>query len=308
MALQLDAWFVHALNDNAVHLAQQADQRTRGASRVQDGVVGKSYPFNRIAAVDMTSITTRDGDTQYLNPTMSKRRAQLLDYGAAILIDKLDTLKTLTNPQSEFMRALMAARARQMDKLLLAVAGLGTAGASGTVVGGILGLATTVDEAAESTSTVALPTAQQIVNGGTNLTMAKILAAKDLMDAAEVPENDRYFFYSSAGMKKLLSDTQVTSSDYSSIQALTRGGFKDDETWVGFKWRRSQLLPKSGNIRSCIAVQRDAVGLAMGLFENPEVVNQPSKWNNPSVMLQMSGGGVRIDDNGVVQVDIDESA
>lgn len=308
MADQLPAWFVHALNDNAVHLAQQSDQRTRGASRVQDGVTGKSFPFNRIGSLEMVDITTRDGDTQYLNPTLSKRRAVLLDKGAAVLIDEFDTVKTLTNPQSEFMRALMAARARQMDKFLLAVPGLGSAGAAGTAVGGILGLATTVDEGNESSSTSALPASQQIVNGGTNLTMAKIGSANDLFDQAEVPDDERYLFYTSQGMKKLLTDSQVTSSDYSTIQALQRGGFPMDQTWMRFKWRRSQLLPKSGNIRSCIAVQRDGVGLAMGLFKNPEMVKQPGKWNNDSIILKISGGAVRIDDACVVQLDIDESA
>jgi hypothetical protein len=308
MAAQMDQWFIHAVTDNVQHLAQQKVSKAMGAVRMAEGVVGKTYPFQRLAAVSLTQVTTRDGDTQYLNPTQTKRRAQLLDFTGAILIDDFDKIKTLTSPTSEFALALARARNRTIDDLILGVAGLGTAGATGTAVGGILGLATTVDEGAETSGTSALPTAQQIVDGGTGLTMAKVRQAARIMNLSDVDDDDRYFFYSPIGMDKLLSDSTVTSSDYNTIRALQQGGFPMDATWYGFKWRMSNRLPKTGNIRQLIAVQKMCVGFAVAMAADVEIDRAVHKNNNTQVLIKYSGGGVRIDDAGVVQINIDETA
>lgn len=307
MALQLEQWFIHAVSDNVTQLAQQRESYGMAAVTVREGVTGKTYPFQRIDQIALVDVTVRDGDTTYLNPTQTKRRANLSDSAGAILTDDFDKIKTLTDPQSEFARALANARNRKIDDLLLGVRGLTAAAAADTQVGGILGLAPTVDEGAETVSTTALPTAQQIVNGGTGLTMAKVRQAVRIMNLADLDQSDRYFFYSPIAMDKLLSDTTVTSSDFNTIRALQSGGFPMDATWMGFKWRMSNRLPKVANIRQLIAVQKQCVGFAVGLTQGVEINEAPHKWNNMQAIIKFSGGAVRIDDAGVVQVDIDES-
>ena len=305
MAQELPAWFVHAITSEVHHLSQQKEQRASGAYRVKSGVVGKTHPFNRLGKVSLSEVTVRDGDTVYINPAQTKRRAVLRDFTAYVLIDEFDEVKTMTAPQSEFSQMLGYALARQYDDLVLGIAGLGAAGAAGTAVGGILGLATTVNEQAESTSTQVMT--QQVVNGSLNLTMSKILDAKKLLDDADAPDEDRYFFYSPSAMRKLLTDTTVTSADFSTIQALARGGFPMDATWCGFMWRMSTRLPKSGNIRSCIALQKMGAGLAVGLVKEAIVSDAPHKNNNTQVGIKLSAGCVRVEEELVVQVDIDES-
>lgn len=308
MAEQIPAWFVHAISDTVTQLAQQKQSKAMGSIRMESGVVGKTYPFNRIAAMNLTEVTTRDGDTQYLNPPQSKRRAVLRDFTGYVLIDDFDAAKTPTGPQSEFAQILAFALNRQYDDLVIGIAGLTAAGAAGTATGGILGKATTVDEAAETSASTDLPAAQQIVNAGTNLTQAKVLSAKKIMDEADVEEEDRYFFYSPAGITKLLTETPTVSQDFNTVRALVAGGFPLDQTWLGFKWRMSTRLPKTGNIRSCIAVQRMAAGLAVGLTRNVIVSDAPHKNNNTQVGVKLSAGCVRVDDKGVIQLDIDETA
>jgi len=215
-------------------------------------------------------------------------------------------VRMLTNPQSEVSQILTYARERELDKLTLAK--------SATDVGGILGLATTVDEAGETSGTAALPTTggplgigQTIVNGGTGMTLAKILDSKQLFDEQQVDAEDRYFFYSPRAMRKMLTDPNITSSDYSTIKALSTGGFPMDQQWMGYYWRQSVLMPKSGNIRSCIAFQKMGVGLSIGLIKEIEVDKATHKWNNTQVVIKLSAGSVRADDLAVVQIDIDES-
>src|SRR5262245_16698170 len=131
MAFFNEAWFIHAVNDNVIHLAQQIEQRVMGTVRTREGVVGKTDPWQRLAAAEMVLVTARDADTSYLNPAQSKRRAILRDFNAAVLIDEFDTLKTLTNPQSEFAQMLVRARNRQMDRFVLSVPASGVGGAIG---------------------------------------------------------------------------------------------------------------------------------------------------------------------------------
>jgi len=293
MAFFNEAWFIHQLNDTLVQLAQQKIQKTQGSYRVKMGVVGKTYPFNRIGPAVMSPLA-RDADTTYINPASSKRRAQLADQGAAVLIDELDQLKTIVNLDSEHAANLTNARNRALDDIILAAS---------------IGAATSVDEAGESTSTVALPGGQTIANGGTGLTLAKILSTAEIMNGQDVDPDDRYFFYSAHAMTNLLNNTVVTSSDFSTIQALSRGGFAMDQSWMGFRWRMSTRLPKTGNIRTCIAWQKNAVGGAIAAVTEQDVTvsDAPHKWNNKQCVIKLSAGGTRIDDAGVVSIDIDET-
>jgi Phage capsid protein len=309
MALHNEQWFIHGVSENVTFLAQQKKSKVMGAMRSKEGVVGKTWPFNRIGATSMAQVA-RDAQTTYVNPPQSKRRVVLIDFAVAVLIDEFDEVKTLTNPQSEHAQNIAYARNRTIDDLALGVAGLGTAGAAGTAVGGFLGLATNVDEGAESTSTTALPTAQQIVNGGTGLTMAKLRTAVKILKGADVEfdEEDMYIAYSAAAMSQLLSDNTVTSSDYSTIQALMSGGFPSDAMWMGLKWRMSNRLPSAAaNIRSLPVWAKQAVGYAAAGVKEVQTGNDPGHWNNTFVMSKLSAGVVRIDDKGVVQIDIDES-
>lgn len=293
MAFFNEAWFIHQLNDTLVQLAQQKIQKTAGSYRVKMGVVGKTYPFNRIGPVSMSPLA-RDADTTYINPPSSKRRAVLADQGAAVLIDELDQLKTIVNLDSEHSMNLVNARNRALDDIVLAAS---------------LAAALNVDEAAETTSSSALPGGQQIANGGTGLTLAKVLSAAEIMNGQDVDLDDRYFFYSAHAMTNLLNNTAVTSSDFNTIQALARGGFPMDQSWMGFRWRMSTRLPKAGNIRSCIAWQKNAIGGALAAVteQDVRVMDAPHKWGNQQCIIKLSAGGVRIDDAGVVQIDIDET-
>jgi hypothetical protein len=308
LAIYNEQWFIHGVSENVTFLAQQKTSRIQGAMRSKEGVVGKTWPFNRMGATSMSQVS-RDAATSYLSPPQSKRRVVLQDFAAAVLIDSFDEIKTLTSPRSEHAQNLAYARNRTIDDLALGVAGLGVAGASGTTIGGILGLATNVDEGAETTATTALPTTQQIVNAGTGMTMAKLRSAVTILKKADVEfdQQEMYIAYSADAMRQLLTDSTVTSSDYSTIQALMTGGFPMDAMWMGLKWRLSTRLPLSGNIRSIPVWAKDAVGYAAGGVREVESGNDPSHWNNPFVMTKLSAGVVRIDDAGVVQVDIDES-
>lgn len=305
-------WFLHGVSANMTHLAQQKVRKTLGAVRVQEGVVGKTYPFNLMSPDDWDQVTGRDQPTTYGNPGQSKVRAQLVDFDKFYLVDTLDEIREMVDPRSAVTQALTYGRERTLDDRLLAPRGLTAAGVADTPVGGILGLKTTVDEAAESTGLSALPAAQQILHGSTGLTMAKIMDAKLILDVNNVDEDERYFFYSPIGSRVLLTDNQVTSADYNTVRVLVAGQFPMDQAWMGFKWRMTTRLPSTTIagphvIRQCIAVQKMAAGMAVGMVSGIEVDKAVHMRNNWQVGAKLSAGAVRIDDLGVVQVDIQET-
>jgi hypothetical protein len=238
----------------------------------------------------------------YVNPAQTKRRAQLVDRGAAALIDDFDKVKTVADIDSAIMETLASARNREKDLICISAA---------------LGNAVAVDEAAETTSLVALPAAQLIADGGTGLTLAKILQANEILNIKSVPREDRYFFYSAQAATDLLQNTQVTSSDYNTVRQLANGGFSQDELWMNFRWRMVTgfideaqtvpILPKTGNIRTCVAWQKRGIGVGIGLDPSVQTGNAPHKWNNQQILLKLSMGAVRIQDTHVVSIAIDES-
>jgi hypothetical protein len=296
-----EAWFVHALNAEVDLLAQQLEQATRGSYRLKDGVIGKTWPFNMIGPARMSPIT-RDSDTTYVNPGQTKRRAQLVDRGVAALIDDFDRIKTVADIDPAITETLAAAKNREKDVICISAA---------------LGNAVTVDEAGEVTGVQALPGSQTIAHGSVGLTVAKVLDVNERFNKANVPQQDRYMFYSAEAMTDLLQNTQVTDSNFNTIKALAEGGFPQDQKWCNLFWRMVTgfideaqtipILPKTGNIRTCVAWQKRGVGVAMGLDKSIETGPAPHKWNNQQMVLKLSMGAVRIQDAYVVAVEIDES-
>lgn len=301
MAFFNEAWFVHQVSDNVTHLAQQKRSKTTGGHRQKEGVVGKSWPFQRLGTLEMEEVMQRDADTQYLNPPQSKRRCELRDFAAAVLVDSFDEVKELANAQSEFAQMLAYSRNRKIDRLAISTPIDGSGG-------GYLGLARTVDEGAETTSTASMPAAQKIANGGTGLTFAKVNQTVEIFNSNDVDEEDRYFYVSPIGIRNLLNQTKATSADFVTLRAIQNGGFPMDHTYMGMFWRMSTLLPKTGNIRTCIACQKMAVGAAFSAVKELEIDKAVHKNNSTQVLAKLSGNTVRIDDAGVISIDIDESA
>jgi len=299
-ALENESWFHHGVSATVLQLSQQRTSQVDGAVRLKTGVKGKTEPFNRIGSQDMQQVLARDGTTTYANPAQSKRRATLYDFALAVTIDEFDELRTLTDPQSELSQILAFSMERKKDDLVLAQ--------STAQAGGALGTAETVDEGAGTSAATSFDTAlYQVADGGSGLTMAKIRTSRTNMADNSVLPEDQYFFHSPKGIEQLLTDPTATSSDFTTINALTAGSFPKDALWYGAKWRESVKLYKTGNIRSCLRIQRMGMGLAMGMFKGVELGRDPNRWNNPFAMVKLSGGSVRCDDTCVIPINIDES-
>jgi hypothetical protein len=286
MSFQVTEAFVQAFSANFYHLAQQMDSRLQSRVRVEPGIVGDSKKINRIGATAAQKKTTRHGDTPLIETPHSTRWIDLDDYEWADLIDQLDQKKMLASPQSDYLKAGVAAMNRSKDDVIYAAARGSARTASGTT---------------------ALPSAQKIAHGGTGLTKAKIVQAKKIFRGNEADEENGeqlYFTYTDLALEDVLNDTTLTSADFLAVQMLQSGSMKG--RWAGFEWVPFQRVATAdaGATFMLIAWARSGVALGVG----QEIMTRLTERADKSYALQpyacMSLGAVRVEEAKVVEVAI----
>ena len=286
MSVQITTAFVEQYKSNVFHLAQQKGSRLRDAVR-SETVTGKSHFFERIGSVAAEKRTSRHSDTPRMDTPHSRRKVTMDDYDWADLIDQEDKVRMLISPQSEYAMAGAWAMGRAMDDSIIAAA-------TGTSYGGVSG-----------GTAVALPSTQKIVHGSAGLTLAKLIEAKEKLDANDVdPDEARYMIVTSKQMSNLLNLEKVTSSDYASIKALVQGQI---DTYLGFKFLRTERLGLDSNSdRQVLAFCQSGIGLAVGSDVSTRISERADKNYATQVFLSMTIGATRVEDEKVVEIACNE--
>ena len=282
MSTQITTAFVEQYKSNVFHLAQQKGSKLRDAVRTES-IVGKSHFFERIGSTAAVKRTSRHADTPRVDTPHSRRKVTMDDYDWADLIDDSDKVRLLISPQSEYAKAGAYAMGRTMDDVIIAAA---TGNAFGGVSGG---------------STIALPAGQKIAHGSTGLTIAKLISAKEKLDAANVdPDEARTLVCSAKQISDLLGTTQITSADFNSVKALVQG---DIDTFMGFKFIRSERLGLDGNSnRQVLAFTNTSMGLALGKDIQTKISERADKNYSTQVYLCMTIGATRVEDEKVLEI------
>jgi hypothetical protein len=282
MSVQITTAFVEQYKSNVFHLAQQKGSKLRDAVRTES-IVGKSHFFERIGSTAAVKRTSRHADTPRVDTPHSRRKVTMDDYDWADLIDDSDKVRLLISPQSEYAKAGAYAMGRTMDDVIIAAA---TGNAFGGVSGG---------------SSIPLPAGQKIAHGSTGLTIAKLITAKEKLDAANVdPDEARTIVCSAKQISDLLGTTQITSADFNSVKALVQG---DIDTFMGFKFIRSERLGLDGNSnRQVLAFTNTSMGLALGKDIQTKISERADKNYSTQVYLCMTIGATRVEDEKVIEI------
>ena len=290
MSQQIDANFVQAYSNTFYETGQQMSARFAPFVMLAGGIVGASKAMERVGKVDAYDITSRHADTRYVETPHSRRWLDLTDKGAAELVDEMDEIRLLADPKSKYPKIMVQALNRAKDDVIYAAI-RGTARTGG--------------------GTQVLPSAQKIAEGGTGLTLAKLLTAKELLDAAEIeadegqdmtgqgPTPSRVIVCSSKQLTNLYGTTEIKNIDYNSVKALAEGQIN---TFLGFRFIRSERLAKSGTTRYAVAWCKPAVALGIGKDIVTSIDTLPTKNYSVQVYARMSIGAVRLEDEGVVEI------
>ena len=282
MSTQITTAFVEQYKSNVFHLAQQKGSRLRGAVK-SETVTGTSHYFERIGATAAQVRTTRHSNTPQIDTPHSRRKVTLADYDWADLIDQEDKVRMLISPQSEYAKAGAYAMGRAMDDAIIAAA-------SGNAFGGVAGA-----------TTIALPASQQIAVGASSLSVAKLISAKEILDASDVdPDEQKYLVCSAKEITALLGEEKITSADYNSVKALVAGQV---DTFMGFKFIRTERIAQDGaGDNLALAFTQSAIGLALGKDISTRISERDDKNYATQVFLSMTIGATRVEDEKVVEI------
>jgi len=290
MAETVDIAHAHAYTAEITRQYAAIDDKVRQAVRVKSGVKGKTYHFERLADdADFASITSRHQPTHIMNATHSRRRVTFSDKGGAYVLDRHDDVKMLIQPKNDYAVNHAHAWARFINSQVFTAA---------------LGSSTAVI-ADDTTSSVAIGAGQQIAAGGVGLTFEKVLQAARILNENNVPKADRYFAISPQGLEDLLSETEVTSSDFTQLMALKSGTLQGP--FLGFTWIETTQLAKVSTTRSCIAWHKAALGLVIPMELEVHITQRDDLNNAWQANALLSAGSTRVMEEGVVQCDITES-
>lgn len=292
MSIEINKAFVQQFSDNLIHLAQQKGSRLMDTVMVQR-VQGKQAHFDRLGATTAVKRTSRHGDTPLIDTPHSRRRVKMDDYEWADLIDKQDKIRMLISPESDYVKAGSWALGRSMDD---------------EIIRALDDNAESVD-ADDAGSNVALP-ATQIVDedfgaADSNLTVAKLREAKRILDGNDIdPEEERFMIVNASALSSLLSETEVTSSDFNTVKALVQG---EVDTFLGFKFIRIERLKGTADGTDtdpvlCVGYTRSAIGLALGQDIQARISERDDKSYSTQVYASMTMGATRIEEEKVVVV------
>jgi len=287
MSVQITTSFVNQFSSNVALLSQQRGSILRSAVS-EESVTGEKAFFDQVGASAAVKRTSRHGDTPLVETPHSRRQVTLDTYEWGDLIDDSDKVRMLIDPTSTYAQAAASAIGRSMDDAIISAA---------------TGTAYTGSSGATSTS---LPAGQQIAAGSANLTIAKLIEAKKILDLNSVdPSIARHIVVSPDQIESLLGTTQVTSSDFNTVRALTTG---EVDTFMGFKFHVSNRLAKSSNDRTCFAWAESGIKLGVGKDTMARIDERADKSYSTQVFYCATFGATRMEEEMVVSIVCDESA
>jgi len=286
MSFTITENFVQQFGTNFRVLGQQKKSRFEGFCQPEPNIVGTSKSVERIGSSEAYTLASRHADTQYVDTPHSRRWLDLTDKAWAELVDEMDKIKMLADPTSPYLAVGRAALNRARDDLIIAAA-------SGS--------------ARTGSGSIALPSGQKVAVGSDGLTLAKLLQAKEILDASEIDVDDdngqghatRVIGVTTRQLTNLLGTTEIKSIDYNNVKALVEGKV---DTFLGFKFIRSERLTKVGTTRYCPAWIKGCIAFGTGMDIVTSIDPLPTKNYSVQVYARESIGAVRIEDAGVVEI------
>jgi hypothetical protein len=277
MAVAISNAFVQMF-DAEVKQAYQGSRALAGLTRERTNVEGNQVKFPKIGKGTAT-VRVPQTDVTPLNVSYSQVTASMSDYIAAEYSDIFNQQKVNFDERRELVQVVGNAIGRRMDQLVI--------------------------DALNASSTT-LTVATGIGGATTNLNIEKLIEAKKLMDANNVPAEGRAMVIHANSLAGLLGETEIQSVDFNTVKALVSG---EVDTFMGFKFvtigdRDEGGLPLPST-RTCFAFHRDAIGMGIGMNQRSEINYVPEK-TSFLVSSMFSAGAVAIDDEGIVKISCTE--
>jgi hypothetical protein len=246
--------------------------------RRKTGIVGSTQEFFAMGTGTATT-KSRNGLVIPMNPTHTPVTATLADRYAPEYVDKLDEQKMTYDEKAALVSTGAWALGRAADQDIIDV----------------LDAATTYDVAV----------------GITNLNLDKIMEALyDNLFSRYIPDDGQTtFVIGPIQWSALMQIANFASADYVGPGNLPMNGPNQggSKRWLNCNWVMHSGLTKVGNVRTCFAYHKNAVGHASGQDITTEINYVPERVAH-LVTSMMSMGAVVIEAAGIVHIHCDETA
>lgn len=294
MSIQIPTAFVQGYKANVEHLLQQKGSRLRSSVRMET-INSKRDFFEQVGAVEAQAIVGRHGDTGRMDTPHYRRSVTTTSYYYSDLIDRMDRVRMLIDPAGHYTTAAVNGMGRAMDRAILAaVTATAYTGEDGTT-----------STAFDTGMIVDVQTVDPGVSAAdTGLNIAKLIAADQLLGAADNdPDEPRFIAINSKQKASLLKTTAVTSADYNSVKALVSGQI---DTFMGFKFIQTELIGVDANSDHLIPFwTKSGLLLAVGQDVQVRVSERADKHYSQQVYVSMDIGATRMQEGKVGYIECD---
>lgn len=291
MATSITNSFVIDYSKDVHHVFQREGGMLLPTVYNKSGVVGSTAKFEKLGT-GVATTKSRHGQITPMNLTHTQPSVTLEDFYAGDWVDLLDEAKTNIEVRMNYAKAGAYALGRKVDEQILTV----------------------LDSTSQSVVTFTVTSAAAI--------QASLLGMVEALDGNGVPNDGmRYGVLSPRAFMQAMTVESFASADYVGANGLpfTQGapGHRKFKEWLGVKWCMHNANPGKGTATSKVFVfHKNAVGYAVakaaGNVAGNEAVAADITWHGDRaahfVNHMMSGGAVMIDDTGVIEANLDDTA
>jgi len=292
MSTSIDTSFITSYEAKVHEVFQRQGSYLKDSVRLKDNVVGSTAVFQKIGKGTATT-KARHGTITPMNQTHTAPSVTLADFYAGDWVDKLDEAKTNINERDAIASGGAMALGRKVDDQITTV----------------------LDTTSQSTITLTVTSKATVL--ATAIEFAEAAWENDVPNDGQV-----YAVVTPRYWSQLMTVDQFQNSDYVATDgqaftqgpAMGRGKWKD---WMGIKWKMQTGLPGAGTgTAKCFVYHKTALGYAMaasaGNIASNESVGADITWHGDRaahfVNHMMSGNAVMIDDTGVIEGNLDDTA
>ena len=292
MATSISTSFITSYEAKVHEVFQRQGSYLKDAVRVKDNVIGSTAVFQKIGKGTATT-KARHGTITPMNQTHTAPSVTLADFYAGDWVDKLDEAKININERDAIASGGAMALGRKVDDQITTV----------------------LDSTSQTTITLTVTSKATVL--ATAIEFAEAAWNNDVPNDGQVYAVVTPRYWSQLMTTDQFSRAEWVGTDGSAFKsgpAIGRGKWKD---WMGIKWKMQTGLPGAGTATAKVFVwHKMAVGYAVaqsaGNVAGNEAVAADITWHGDRashfVNHMMSGNAVMIDDTGVIEGNLDDTA
>lgn len=278
--------------------AQQLSSRLRSTPAViQKAVTGKRFSYDSLGEGDAIEVTDRYADTVISDPKHGRRWGVTRKFVRTILLDEIDELAMLVQPENDYARQCLAALSRQIDRVIVeaASASIDTGRNGGTTV------------TAANDGVITVP------HGSAGMTYEKLLAVNENFIDNEIgADMGGYQALLITGQQNtnLMGEVELTSGDFRRDLVIEKGYISSAAGNQVIRFganKTNPIIPISSTTRSCLALAERAICFGVSKDVSVKYSERADKNNAPQIQLSMTIGAVRTEGARVQIVQCTES-